>query len=65
LPGGTGAVACALWCNRTLFTARVDLRGLEVHGRTWLVGARIGEDPSASAAHRLLGSIRSYGYHWV
>jgi hypothetical protein len=41
------------------------LRGLEVHGRTWLVGARIAEDATAAAAHRLLGSIRSYGYSWV
>ena len=54
-----------LWCNGTVFTARVDLRGLEVHGRTWLVGARIGDDATGSATHRILASIRSYGYHWV
>ena len=47
------------------FAARADMRGLEVHGRTWLVGAAVAEDATPSAANRLLGSIRSYGYHWV
>ena len=54
-----------LWCNRTQFAARADVRGLEVHGRTWLVGAAVAEDATPSAANRLLGAIRSYGYHWV
>ena len=44
---------------------RADLRGLEVHGRTWLVGAIVADDATPAAASRLLGSIRSYGYHWV
>jgi hypothetical protein len=54
-----------LWCNRTIFSGRADLRGLEVHGRTWLVGAELAEDAAATSADRLLGSIRTYGYHWV
>ena len=33
--------------NRTVFTARADVRGLEVHGRTWLVGAALAEDADA------------------
>jgi hypothetical protein len=54
-----------LWCNRTTFAGRADVRGLEVHGRTWLVGASVAEDASPSAAVRLLGMIRSYGYRWI
>jgi hypothetical protein len=54
-----------LWGNRTVFATRADLRGLEVHGRTWLVGAALADDATPAAANRLLGSIRSYGYHWV
>ena len=54
-----------LWANRTLFSGRADLRGLEVHGRTWLVGATVADDTTPAAASRLLGSIRSYGYRWV
>ena len=54
-----------LWCNETMFRGRADVRGLEVHGRTWLVGAAVADDQGAAAADRLLGSIRSYGYHWV
>ena len=54
-----------LWANHTVFATRADVRGLEVHGRTWLVGAAVAEDSTPSAANRLLGAIRSYGYHWV
>ena len=54
-----------LWCNATVFAARADIRGLEVHGRTWLVGSAMGEDATASAANRLVGAIRSYGYRWT
>jgi hypothetical protein len=48
-----------------MFTGRADVRGLEVHGRTWLVGAALADDTTPAAAGRLLASIRSYGYHWV
>ena len=54
-----------LWANRTLFATRADVRGLEVHGRTWLVGAAVADDATPAAASRLLGAMRSYGYHWV
>jgi hypothetical protein len=47
-----------------VFATRADLRGLEVHGRTWLVGAALAEDATPAAASRLLGSIHSYGYRW-
>jgi hypothetical protein len=35
-----------------------------VHGRTWLVGTALAEDATSSAATRLSGLIRSYGYRW-
>ena len=48
-----------------MFAGRADVRGLEVHGRTWLVGAAVADETSSSAPGRLLGAIRSYGYRWV
>ena len=46
-------------------TLSLDMRGVEVHGRTWLVGAALAGDASAAARDRLLASIRSYGYRWM
>jgi hypothetical protein len=34
-----------------------------VHGRTWLVGSELAEEPSA--ASRLSSAIRSFGYRWL
>ena len=48
-----------------MFATRADVRGLEVHGRTWLVGAAVAEDATPAAANRLSGAIRSYGYRWL
>ena len=39
---------------------RVDLRGLEVHGRTWLRGASGEKGPEA-----LLREITAYGFSWT
>ena len=44
-----------LWGNRTVFASGADLRGLEVHGRTWLVGAKLVDD-AAPAVSRLAGA---------
>ena len=41
-----------LWANRTVFGSRADVRGLEVHGRTWLVGAAVADDANATSACR-------------
>ena len=38
----------------------VDLRGLEVHGRTWLRGASGEKGPEA-----LLREITAYGFSWT
>jgi hypothetical protein len=48
-----------------VFATRADVRGLEVHGRTWLVGTAVADDATPSAASRLSGAIRSYGYRWL
>lgn len=45
-----------LWGNRVDFRARLDARGLEVHGRTWLVGASFAENSTANWS--------SLGYRW-
>ncbi|MCR9137441.1 MAG: pentapeptide repeat-containing protein [Alphaproteobacteria bacterium] len=50
-----------LWWADTRFDGRCNLRGLEVHGRTWLRGATAG-DRNANALAR---SIASYGYSWT
>jgi uncharacterized protein YjbI with pentapeptide repeats len=45
-----------LWGNRTRFRSRMVANGLEVHGRTWLVGATFGKESSSSWT--------SLGYRW-
>jgi hypothetical protein len=52
-----------LWLDRTRFGVRVDLRGVEVHGRTWLRGSALSE--RRSAGPQLSGDILSFGYRWV
>jgi len=46
-----------LWGNRVEFRSRLVAHGLEVHGRTWLVGA--------SFAESLPSDWSSLGYRWV
>jgi uncharacterized protein YjbI with pentapeptide repeats len=54
-----------LWGNQVEFRSRMDARGLEVHGRTWLVGASFGDESAPSIASQSASSIQSLGYRWV
>lgn len=45
-----------LWSDSTRFESRTNARGMEVHGRLWLVGA--------AAPTPAFGQITSYGYRW-
>jgi hypothetical protein len=52
-----------VWADRASFNARVTATGMEIHGRTWLRGARFDEAAGTSLA-RLLPQMRLYGYLW-
>ncbi len=53
-----------LWCERAVFAARSDFRGVEVHGRTWLKGVSLPTRETANA-RRNLRDIQSFGYRWI
>ena len=56
-----------LWGESAVFDGRCSAQGMEVHGRTWLVGARFDAAPGSPprTSPGAPAQIRSHGRRWL